>query len=259
MASNCWKLSISARQGLPIILLFVWSTESWSSPIAQADEIFASLSSVCMCVSACIFCVLVCQCQHCCSEQKSCQEVKEVGSGSNPCPAKNWQAPTAELSGCQLWHRCQSAHITRARYGPLLQVNTGPRIWHINRLDSCCLAGISYWESGNQWPAQMWRVRFRGFLFSSWREILIWSHCSSFVCIVACFYSCCKYQHHIVFRLSSGITAISGCNFCKFSTNVWTQWWISNYWVWNIRSLWMVRYSRSVQYADKSTVWMFVV
>lgn len=33
-------------------------------------------------------CALVHQCQLCCFEQKSCQEVKEVGSGSNLRPAK---------------------------------------------------------------------------------------------------------------------------------------------------------------------------
>lgn len=41
-----------------------------------------------VCMSACSLCVLVCQCQHCCSEQKPCQKVKEVRSGSNLCPAK---------------------------------------------------------------------------------------------------------------------------------------------------------------------------
>lgn len=31
---------------------------------------------------------IVCQCQHCCSGQKSCEEVKELESGSNLCPVK---------------------------------------------------------------------------------------------------------------------------------------------------------------------------
>lgn len=39
---------------------------------------------------------------------------------------ENWQAPTAELSGCQLWHHCQSAHITRAKNGPLHAGQQGP-------------------------------------------------------------------------------------------------------------------------------------
>lgn len=49
--------------------------------IAQSDEICPSLPSMCVCA-------LVRQCQLCCFEQKSCQEVKEVGSGSNLRPTK---------------------------------------------------------------------------------------------------------------------------------------------------------------------------
>lgn len=41
-----------------------------------------------VCVRVCLQRVCVRQCQHCCSEQKSCQEVKEVESGSKLCPAK---------------------------------------------------------------------------------------------------------------------------------------------------------------------------
>lgn len=69
-----------------VILLFMCSTVHRFSPIAQGDEIFASMPSVC--VSFCGLCVFLCQCQHCCSEQKSCQEVRKVRSGSNLRPAK---------------------------------------------------------------------------------------------------------------------------------------------------------------------------
>lgn len=43
---------------------------------------------MCVCVCVCLWYVCVFVCQHCCSEQKSCQEVKKVVSGSNLCPAK---------------------------------------------------------------------------------------------------------------------------------------------------------------------------
>lgn len=112
-------------QYLAVILFFMWSTVPWSAPVAQGDEIFASLPSACVCVYLWYVCIhaslaaLLLWAEILSRVQRGWVRIKSASR-------ENWQAPTAELSGCQLWHHCQSAHITRAKNGPLHAGQQGP-------------------------------------------------------------------------------------------------------------------------------------